>query len=378
MRVALVSETYPPEINGVALTVANMADGLHALGHQVVIVRPRQAKGRLAHDDEHEHLTTPGVRIPGYQGLRVGLPCLVRLCRAWLRQRPDVVYVATEGPLGWAALRVAKRLSIPVCSGFHTRFDEFAGHYGLGLAAPLASRYLRRFHNHTASTLVPTLELQAWLANQGYQRVDILQRSVDLSRFHPSHRCEALRQKWGVDEQTPVVIYVGRTAAEKDLDLTVEAFERFRQHQPQARMVWVGDGPKRPCLQSAHPDHIFTGALSGAELSRAWASADVFVFTSCTETFGNVTLEALASGLAIVAYNYAAAALTIRHGDNGLLAAKGDAPALLAQCQRLAGDDRLRSQLRRQARCSVAHLSQQHVSERLALLMTSLIEETPA
>ena len=375
MKLTLVSETFPPEINGVALTVSSMAAGLRDLGHEVTVIRPRQAADPGEHTQGICDVQVPGARLPRYRNLRFGLPVLFRLLRRWKRERPDAVYIATEGPLGWAAAHAARRLGIPASSGFHTRFDEFVKHYGLGLAVRLAEGYMRHFHNLTNATLVPTRQLQDWLLDQGYHRVELLQRSIDTRRFNGEFRNTALRESWGACPDTPVVIFVGRIAPEKNLGLTVRAFEQFRQHQPKARMVWVGDGPALTELQANQPDHVFTGALTGQALSQAWASADAFFFASSTETFGNVTLEALASGLAVVAFDYGAAREYIKDGQNGLLVPFADEQAFLARVDALASQPALMHAVRNAAATAMAELQADAVSRRLETLMAQLAGE---
>jgi glycosyltransferase involved in cell wall biosynthesis len=166
--------------------------------------------------------------------------------------------------------------------------------------------------------MVPTAMLQQELMAKGFQRVEVVPRGVDTSQFSPTHRQSALRQSWGVDEMDPVLLYVGRLAAEKNLGLVVQAYLKAKKQNPRVRLVLVGDGPLRESLQQQHPDILFAGYRSGADLAAHYASADVFVFASLTETFGNVTLEAMASGLAVVAFKHAAAGQWIKHGENGM------------------------------------------------------------
>ncbi|WDS36092.1 glycosyltransferase family 1 protein [Pseudoxanthomonas sp.] len=316
MRYAIVTETYPPEINGVALTVQGLEDGLRQRGHEVTVVRPRQAS-----DDEgstrSDTLLVRGAGLPRYPGLRFGLPSPLALREHFRHCAPDAIYVATEGPLGWSALRTARRLGIPVATGFHTRFDHYMSDYGVPWLQPVALRWMRRFHNGGDATLVPTLELGQWLEEQHFTKVQRLARAVDTSQFHPGFRDANLRAQWNAQDDTPVLLSVGRIAAEKNLGLAVSAFRALQQQRPQARMVWVGDGPERAALQAANPDFIFAGMQRGQDLARHYASADVFVFPSRSETFGNVTLEAMASGLATVAYDSGAAREHLRTGLHG-------------------------------------------------------------
>jgi glycosyltransferase involved in cell wall biosynthesis len=375
MRVAIITETWPPEINGVALTVQSLARGLAALDHAVELVRPRRNETPdPACTEEFEQLQLPGAALPRYPGLRFGLPAQRRLHRHWSKRRPDALYIATEGPLGFSALGAARRLGIPACTGFHTRFDDFVTHYGFGLLTPLVFAYLRRFHNRAAATLVPTAELVEFLGSNGFRNVRLLSRAVDTTLFHPRHRDAQLRARWGLDADDLAVVHVGRLAAEKNLGLAVRAFEAIKARHPRARFVIVGDGPARTALAARHPEVLFAGMLRGEELARHYASGDLFLFPSRSETFGNVTLEALASGLPVVAFDYGAAREHIRDDLAGARVATGDddqfVEAAVAIAERIANAGPVRSC--DAARSSVSALSPASVAEHFADLLGSL------
>ena len=371
MRYAIVSETYPPEINGVALTVQGLEQGLRARGHEVQLVRPRQSAQDVA--ASHEILAR-GVPLPRYPGLRLGLPATSRLVAAWTRNRPDAVYVATEGPLGWSALRAARRLGIPAASGFHTRFDEYMRDYGLPFMTGAALGWMRRFHNHADATLVPTRELVEFLQARRFDNVVRLPRAVDTTLFDPRRRDDSLRAQWGVGERTFLAIHVGRIAAEKNLALAVRAFRQIQLVRPDARFAWVGDGPARAKLEHDNPDFIFCGVQRGEALARHFASGDLFVFPSLSETFGNVTLEALASGVPTVAFDYGAAREYLRDGVHGAAIAPGDEAGFLAQCARIASDDAMRGAMRDAARQAVGALRPEQVSTDFDALLQQLVE----
>ncbi|NUO73404.1 MAG: glycosyltransferase family 1 protein [Frateuria sp.] len=371
MRIGIVSETYPPEINGVALTVHSLAAGLAARGHSIDLVRPRQ---RGTFEDEPGILVQEvrGMALPRYPGLRMGLPAGRLLRERWRRLRPDAVYIATEGPLGHSAQRAAMHLGIPVATGFHTRFDSYAAHYGLGALAPAVRGYLRRFHRRADATLVPTDALADELRGLGVDNVRLLRRAVDTAQFHPAWRDAALRASWGVDGSTPVVLYVGRIAAEKNLALAVQAFRAIQQRMPRARYVWVGDGPARAALAAANPDFIFAGMQRGESLARHYASADVFPFPSLSETFGNVILEALAAGLPVVAFDQGAARDHLRHAHNGYGIAPGDTEGFIAAAETLACNPGLIRHMGRAARASVERLSPDTVLREFEELLRGL------
>ncbi|MEF8717089.1 MAG: glycosyltransferase family 1 protein [Candidatus Accumulibacter necessarius] len=337
LRLAVVTETYPPEINGVALSLARFVDGLRKRHHDIQLIRPRQvAAEQPAAGDGFAEVLTGGVPIPRYPNLKMGLPAKRALIKQWTLHRPDIVHIVTEGPLGWSALQAALKLKIPVCSDFRTNFHTYSLHYGIGwLKRPIVD-YLRKFHNHTLLTMVPTEHMRAELAASGFRNLRVVARGVDTQLFNPARRSEALRQSWNATPETPIVIHVGRLAAEKNLTALTEAFTAIRARQPKARLLLVGDGPERKALGARLPDAIFAGMRRGEDLAAHYASSDIFLFPSLTETFGNVTLEAMASGLPLAAFDYAAAAQHVRHGTNGLLAPYGQTAEFAAMASELA------------------------------------------
>ncbi len=373
LRIACVTETYPPEVNGVALTIARLVQGLRARQHVVQVIRPRQAAdtGATSTDDGHADVLVRGMPIPRYEGLRMGLPCAGRLITLWKQRRPDVVHIATEGPLGRSALMAARTLGLPVCSEFRTNFHAYSQHYGFGFLRRAIIGYLRRFHNATQCTMVPTQALHDELHATGFRNLLTVARGVDVQRFDAAHRSDALRARWGAAAEDLVVICVGRLAPEKNLTTLVAAFDAIRRAQPRARLVLVGDGPMRKELQARCPDAIFTGQRTGADLAEHYASADLFLFPSLTETFGNVTTEAMASGLAVVAFDYAAAQRLIRDGENGALAPFDDNAAFAAVAARTAASLATCRALGTRARLSVMPLDWDTIAAQVEAAMAA-------
>jgi glycosyltransferase involved in cell wall biosynthesis len=362
LRVAVVTETYPPEVNGVARTIGVMVEGLRSRGHAIQLIRPRQSKSDAAPVvDGLETVLKPGFPLPRYQELRMGLPAKRALLQAWRGRRPDIVQVVTEGPLGSSALAAARKLGLPVVSEFHTNFHSYSKHYGLGLFTNLVAGYLRRLHNRADCTLVPTNEMKEQLGAAGYRTLAVVGRGIDLALFDPSRRSEALRESWGAARQDIVVLSVGRVAPEKNLRLFIEAADAMKAVTSRLRVVIVGDGPEGPPLRASRRDFVFAGMRSGIPLAEHYASADVFLFPSTTETFGNVTTEAMASRLAVAAFDYAAARQYIRHGHSGLLAPFNDGGAFVRAAQELAADARLRERLRDGARETARSLTWDNV-----------------
>lgn len=326
MKVSLVTETFPPEVNGVALTLYNLVSGLKERGHDIQVIRPK-----LKELDHQQHLgieqfPVHSIPLPGYSGLRMGLPSWSRIKKLWKKNRPDVVYIATEGPLGYSTLRVAKKLGLTVISGFHTNFQQYMMHYNLGLLKDPAELYLKDFHNRTLATFVPTEDTRDQLFELGFKNLKLMGRGVDTHLFAPEKHDEELRASWGAGPDTLVFLYVGRIASEKNMKLFFRTVRTLRKDHPEKEIIGVvvGDGPERKTYEADNKSFLFAGMKKGEELAKYYASADLFIFPSLTETFGNVVTEALASGLVIVAFNYAAPRLYITSGENGFLAEPDD------------------------------------------------------
>lgn len=374
LRIAFITETYPPEINGVAMTVGRLVNGLLKKGHSVQLIRPRQTKNEVAsmHSNFEEVLAT-GVPIPQYGGLKFGLPAKSKLVSLWKRDRPDLVHIVTEGPLGWSAIEAARKLKLPITSSFHTNFHSYTSHYKLKVLKNSVSSYLRKLHNKTMTTLVPTQALAKTLEQEGYRNLMVLSRGVDTQLFNPTRRSDALRASWGVDENTLAVIYVGRLALEKNIDLLLAAFEAIQLNVPTAKLVFVGDGPLRSDLEKKCTNAIFAGMRSGTDLAAHYASADLFIFPSETETFGNVTTEALASGLAVLAYDYAAAADLIESNENGVTVKLGDKKAFILAAARLAENKTLLAHLKSNANNSVQSLDWENIHDRFISILSNIV-----
>lgn len=369
MRYAIVTETYPPEINGVALTVQGLEHGLRLIGHEVDLVRPRQS-GDVG--ESKHHVLVHGARLPFHADLKFGLPATRLLREHWRQKRPDAIYVATEGPLGWSALRAARQLDIPTATGFHTRFDHYMRDYGLGFLQATAMRWMRHFHNSANATVVPTQELQVFLQQERFDNVVHLARAVDTRLFDPLRRDPELRASWGLDQDGVALIHVGRIAPEKNLDLAVRAFRALEKQRPGVKFVWVGDGPERPRLQRENPDFIFCGVRRGSDLALHFSSGDLFVFPSLSETYGNVTLEALACDVPTVAFNYGAAREHLRDGAQGALIAMDDEESFVDAVVRLGGNDIARRRMRGACRDAVRGLHPGKVAADFDLILQTL------
>lgn len=375
LRIAVVTETWPPEVNGVAVTLAKLVQGLSHRNHDVQLIRPRQTKtdGQL-NDSNLEEVLMRGMPIPRYPELKLGLPSKKTLVKTWTLRRPDVVHIATEGPLGWSALQAAKVLKLPVTSDFRTNFQSYSKHYGVGwLRKPIVA-YLRKFHNATACTMVPTNELKRTLSENGFANLKVVSRGVDTKLFNMGRRSTQLRHSWGADEHTKVLISVGRMAPEKNLEQVLRTYEALRLEDTQLKLVMVGDGPLREQFQQRHPSIIFPGMLSQTELAAYYASSDLFVFPSQTETFGNVTLEALASATPVLAFDCAAASDFVIDHKNGWLVDSNEPQTYIQRALDITHDANTLGLAREFTRASVAHLGWDEIAAQVEDIFQRTIE----
>ena len=366
LRIAVVTETWPPEVNGVAVTLAKLVQGLCRRNHDVQLVRPKQVKNEIPlHNLGFEEVLMRGMPIPRYPELKLGLPSKKNLVKAWTLRRPDVVHIATEGPLGWSAMQAAKVLKLPVTSDFRTNFHSYSQHYGVGwLRKPIVA-YLRKFHNATACTMVPTQALKNELSQHGFLNLKVVARGVDTALFNPSRRSAELRAQWRADAQTVVLISVGRLALEKNLGQVMACYESLKSAGAKVKLVLVGDGPMRETIAQRCPDAIFAGMLSHDALATYYASADLFLFPSLTETFGNVTVEALASGLPVLAFDCAAATDWVKQGVNGWLVSEAEPEAYVSTAMKVAMNPELLTQVAGTTRSQVSQLDWDQISEQV-------------
>ncbi|RZJ21956.1 MAG: glycosyltransferase family 1 protein [Acinetobacter sp.] len=362
LKIAIVTETWSPEINGVALSLLQLCKGLQKQGHKILLIRPEQ---KLVCDEflPNQECLVKAQAIPQYPSLQFGWPQFLKVSQALERFAPNVIHIVTEGPLGLSVLQAAKSKGIPVSSGFHSPFQEFSRYFDLAFLIKPIQCYLRWFHNNTQLTCIPSKDTEYILREFGICcPLLVVGRGVDVSRFSPQYYSDVLRQQWKVTSSTKVMLYVGRLSPEKEIDVLIKAYFLMKKNtQQDIKLVIVGDGPERNRLEMLCQDGevVFTGNLSGLKLAQAYASANVFVFASQVETFGNVVLEAMASGLPIIAYNYACAHLHVKNGETGWLSALGDTTGFIQSIYSLPNNQRLKH-MGLQAREAIQHIGWQY------------------
>ncbi|HEY0485031.1 MAG TPA: glycosyltransferase family 1 protein [Mycobacteriales bacterium] len=338
MRVAIVTESYRPDVNGVSHSVQRVVEHLLARGHAPVVVAPES--DTVAADDPCPVVRVPSVPLPGYPAFRIGLPS--RRVEATLRGA-DVVHLASPFALAAHGAYVADRLGIPSVAVYQTDVASFAAFYRFGAGRAAAWRWLRRVHTLAHRTLAPSSPAVADLRAHGVPSVYLWPRGVDSERFHPSRRVRP------TGHGEVVVGYVGRLAPEKQVEL-LEPVTRL----PGVRVVVVGDGPSRRALERLMPRAEFTGELRGDALARAFANLDVFVYTGPHETFCQTVQEALASGVPVVAPAAGGPVNLVRHGRSGYLVEPGNPDAVASAVAVLVADPALRILFGLEARGSVA------------------------
>ena len=328
MRLTLVTETFAPQVNGVSRTLGQLVNHLERSGDSVQVVHPDYGTPP-AGPDHHLVKSWP---LPFYREVGVPLPPFGPVYRAIDAFRPDLIHVATEATLGLGALRWALRRGIPVVSSFHTNFDQYCDHYRLGWAKGAAWRYLRWFHNRTLETYVPSMATIGDLETRGFERLVLWPRGVDGGLFRPDRPGRAqVRAALGFGADDVVIGHVSRLAAEKNVMHLAEALKAVGQARPDVRFLFVGDGPARTELEQVMgPNARFVGYQGGEDLADHYAAADLFAFASLTETFGNVVLEALASGLPVVAVRAGGVGEIVRSGETGILVEPSDPPSQMA------------------------------------------------
>jgi len=340
MRIALFTDTCLPQLNGVSRTLARLVSHLEHRGHDVALVSPRVGTAANpsrvtlpeAPIEPSLHLRLGGIPFPLYPELLLTRPPAAPEFRALEYFNPDVVHCATESMIGWGGRGWALRTHRPLVTSFHTNFAEYVPGYLPGVFTPLAWSLLRRFHSPAVRTLCPTPTTRSDLQTRGFHpRISLWSRGVDADRFDPGRRSEALRDQVAPGAEV-VLLYVGRLAAEKRITDLISAFRILREStRQQLGLVLVGDGPLRSRIQrEAGPGVHLTGFRTGAALLDLYASADLFAFPSETETFGNVVIEAMASGLPVVGVDRGGVRDLIRPGITGFLAPPRD-PERLAE-----------------------------------------------
>jgi glycosyltransferase involved in cell wall biosynthesis len=347
LRVALVTGSYNFIADGVALTLNRLVAYLESVGVEVLIIAP--VAKTAAFDHAGEVAPAPSAPFPFRNDYRLAFGLTPALRRRLEAFAPDIVHAATPDWLGYQALTFARARGIPAVASYHTRYETYLKDYGLGFLSDVLTEWLKRFYGGFDEVYAPSPSMIDSLIADGFaDNIALWGRGVDTQRFDPARRSGAFRARLGSDDETSVIAYVGRLVREKRLDTLGQVSERIAHLDH--RLLVVGDGPDRAMLEQAVPHAFFTGFLTGEDLATAYASADIFLFPSDTETFGAVTLEAMASGLPAVCADATGSRSLVVPGVTGFLAPRGAAAVFAGHIETLARDPSLRRRMGAAAR----------------------------
>ncbi|MEZ4600052.1 MAG: glycosyltransferase family 1 protein [Syntrophotaleaceae bacterium] len=365
LRLTIVSETYFPQINGVSRTLDKLVGHCLDQGDQVQLIVP--------HYDEPIGPSRPGeVRnelggfcLPFYREIILPLVSPRNIRRRLQGFGSQLLHIATEGPLGWSALQAAANLGLPVISSYHTNFPQYLGQYRAGWMTPVAWKYLRWFHNSTLMTLCPTPSIRDMLEAKGFRNVDLWSRGVDSRLFHPRRRSPEFRRSLGFNDRDIVLVYLGRLAVEKNIDMLLDAWRQLPEKAP-IRLLVIGDGPQRERLERMAGDRaVFAGYRKGEDLANMLAVGDLLVFPSLTDTFGNVMLEAMACGLPVLGFDVSGPKDVLTDGRTGILVRKITAQALTRAIDELAKNPEFLGEMGHQARVFAENQNWSHIMEQI-------------
>ncbi len=381
MRVLYFSDTYPPQVNGVSVVTDLSVQGLTTRGWDVGVVAPRYPAGTDVFGGGRPEviLAPPSWPMPGYPEIRVMAPAWIQALQTGRRFAPDLVHCATEFVAGRLGQWVARKLDVPMVSSYHTDFGRYMSSYGVPRLQGAMTRYLTRFHQRADRTLTPSMATRAELLDRGVDRAVLWGCGVDSARFHPAKRSTELRWSLAGDDAF-TFLHVGRLAPEKSVDRILAAFARCRARLDiPVKLIVAGDGPSRAeMMKSAPPGVTFLGFLHRTkDLPGLYASADAFVFASETETLGLVVLEAMASGLPVVAAPAGGVADHLRHRVNGLAYRPGDVDQMADYMVELATTSNLRRTLAEGARRTAVNLSWDREFDRLDACYREVLRVAP-
>jgi len=344
LRIAVFSGNYNYVMDGPVRALNMLVAFLEEEGHNVLVFAPTVDEPAFEHSGTL--ISAPSFALPGRSEYRLSLGMGGNVKQRLREFKPDLVHIAAPDPLGYAALRFARKNNIPAVASFHTRFDTYPRYYGAKWLEKYLTNYMRHFYRRCEHVYAPSQTMAAELRDEGIGHdIRLWTRGVDSVLFNPGKRDLAWRRSIGFKDDDVVIAFVGRVVLEKGIDIFVESLARAKN----VKALVVGEGPERARFAEKLPTGHFTGHLQGEELSRAYASADVFFNPSITETFGNVTLEAMASGTPALCANAAGSASLVEHEVTGLLATP-TSESFAAALERLAGDHDLRRRLSETAR----------------------------
>lgn len=340
MKIAIFTDTYTPDVNGVAKTLARFTTFLKNKAIEFRVFVPKSSQENQVQDQIHAYPSLPFLLYPE---CRLAFPNLAEIKAELNEFNPDIIHVATPFSMGLAGLHFSKKLNIPIVGSYHTDFDKYLEHYNLQVFTFVLWKYLKWFHQSLEKIFVPSQDTKARLKKYQFKNLAIWPRGVDRSIFHPNHRTDQVRQKYQINEKY-ILLYVGRLAPEKDVMILPEIAAQLPAHlKDNVHWLIVGDGPLKANLAKVAPSNMtFTGFLAAEQLVQAYATADLFVFPSASETFGNVVLESLACGVPVIGANVGGVRTIIQHNQTGILCQEKNSHQFVSAIVRMLSDPQLR------------------------------------
>lgn len=349
LRIALFTGNYNHIQDGVSLTLNRLVEYLEKQGIPVLVFGPTIDEPAIDH--KGEFIPVPSIPMPGRPEYRVTIGFPEKVQQQLRQFQPTLVHIATPDLLGFRAMRYAQSHNIQIVASYHTHFTSYLKYYNLDMLELLGWKYLAWFYSQCKHVYVPSPSMADELNEQGItEGIRIWARGVDTDKFHPEYRSMEWRRERGIKDDEIVVSFVSRLVWEKDLQTYVDTMKRLLPDHQKVRALIVGDGPARRELEYMLPEAHFTGFITGDELSRAYASSDIFLFPSDTETFGNVTLEAMACGVPAVVADATGSKSLVESGVNGFLAPPKKTGEFAKQVKAIVEDDELRQKMAKAAR----------------------------
>ncbi|MGG3625821.1 glycosyltransferase family 1 protein [Bacillus gobiensis] len=348
MKIAIFTDTFVPDVNGVAKTLKRYTEYLEKNGHSYIVFAPESTVETKFSNHIHRFSSLPFFLYPE---CRLALPKFHQIKAEIHQFKPDLIHIATPFNMGLCGLHYAKKWNIPLVGSYHTNFDQYLSYYDLQLLSRFFWKYMHWFHKPFQKIFAPSEETLNELKSKKFQNLSLWKRGVDCLNFSPSHSTPDVKKNYSINDDTYLLSYVGRLAPEKDLKSLLKAAEHPLLAEKNIHWLIVGDGPMKHHLESqAPPNMTIAGYKKGKELSEIYASSDLFVFPSPTETFGNAALEALASGTPVIGANSGGVKNVISHGHTGFLAQPNNPEELAEHIAFLLENTELRKTFEKNAR----------------------------
>ena len=373
MKIAIFTDTFFPDINGVARTLKRFTDYLHEQDISFKVFAPKGTSNEYVTDHIHRF---ESLSFFLYPECRLALPNLLQIKAELQDFSPDIIHVATPFNMGLCGVYYAKKLNIPLVGSYHTDFDQYLKYYDLQFFSKWVWKYMNWFHSPFQKLFVPSKETLQQLNGRNFNNLEIWPRGVDCQLFHPNYDKNAVHEKYGGSKKY-LLLYVGRLAPEKDVKTLLDVANLIPPEiDKDIQWVWVGDGPLRGELENEAPKNVlFTGYLNGEELAEIYCAADLFVFPSSTETFGNVVLEALASGTPVIGANSGGVRNVVQAEITGTLCKPGESQEFANSIVQLLTHDSIRWQMGMEGRKYALSQRWDRIFDQLLLQYDGVINE---